>query len=130
MSKPRWHPVGELQTREFIERVHDELLSMRAAEGAAHALQVERMQLVAKAGQLGLIVKQVKVGRPFSREPLTRLDEARDDAGRLGTVFWRVWKKRNRQCEPSRARILAVIWQLSGEEEAELARHIDGGKNG
>ena len=129
MTLPPWNPETEAERRAFIDRVHDELMAERLRAGAAAVPLLQDVIFAGEATKRGFH-RAPKRGRRFTKDRNTPLEQAKADARLLGPIFRRVWSESNRHTDPSRTRILADIWKLSSEDEAELERHITGGKNG
>jgi len=104
--------------------VHDELISARLRDGYDNAAVLDDILFRREAARRGYSVKTSKLGRPFTKSRSSALEQAKEDAKRLGPVFRRLWNKRKRHSDPSVVAILTEIWKLSPDDQQKLALHL------
>lgn len=124
MTLAPWNPRTAEERAAFIERVHEELMIERMKDGQANAHRLDDIMFRIEAARRGYPIKSSKRGPKFQRDGSAPLEQAKQDAKRLPTVFRRLWQKSNRHSDPSVSAILTAIWDLSDEDRAKLEYHL------
>lgn len=121
MTLPPWHPKTAEERRAFIDRLHDELLSIKMQDQDASAELLQDMATRSHIERLGYKLQSAKrPGAPLTKDRSTPFEQALADALIMPSIFHRLWKRRNRTSSPMRHEIAADIWGLSADDAARL----------